>query len=120
VDRIFAGASLVVGRMKGAFRCRPKLKDKSLPKWALSRVSEVDPGFLFRFDEIRSISWILSGVAVLVSLPIAFLVPAASPHVVGHNGSSLASSDVASEFMFPPMLSSTGACRFDGCGSSLA
>jgi hypothetical protein len=73
-----------------------------------------------RFDGIRSISWILSGVAALVSLPMAFLVPAASSNVVGHGGSSLASSDVASEFLFSPMLSSTGACRFDGCGSSLA
>jgi hypothetical protein len=45
VDRIFVGASLAVGCMKGAFRCRPKLKDKSLSKGALSRVSEVDPGF---------------------------------------------------------------------------
>jgi hypothetical protein len=40
------GASLAVGRMKGAFRCRPKLMDKSLSKWDLSRVLEVDPGFL--------------------------------------------------------------------------
>lgn len=73
-----------------------------------------------RFDGIKSISWILSRVAGLVSLPMTFLVPAASPDVVGHGGSSLASSDVASEFLFLPMLSSTGACRFDGCGSSLA
>jgi len=114
VDRIFVGASLAVGCMKGAFRCRPKLKDKSLSKGALSRVSEVDPGFFFGFDGIKSISWILFGVAALVSLPKAFLVPAASLDVVGHSGSSLASSDVASEFLFPPMLSSTGACRSTG------
>ncbi len=49
-----------------------------------------------------------------MSLPKAFLVPAASLDVVGHSGSSLASSDVASEFLFSPMLSSTGACRSTG------
>jgi hypothetical protein len=80
VDRIFVGASLAVGCMKGAFRCRPKLKDKSLSKGALSRVSEVDPVFLSGSTGSNLFHGSLSGVAALVSSPMPFCPR--QPHLV--------------------------------------